>query len=617
MVFKTICVGSIPATLVILVYNYDKHLVKTKLQPSSHYLWSLKKKNSLFRKKQSWFLINQYKRKVDSKFLKSSFFQTKLFKNSKTPRNTIIFFQPLNLINKINITPKTILNYTLFSSGLSNKILLLSNTTQYSILSNSSYHYFNQFLTYKLKSIALPLSTTKFRSNKTGLIFTSKVTLKPTLYSLILNFIKQQFLFTHFFKNVKYQLQKNNFFLETFFLSNYEFKTHKLLRLDSYSRYYFLKDFFVTAKKQTEHKTLHFYSKLLVNDNCFEFFSFPVKKLSKVNFKKLKHQKVKKKNSKLLKGFASIKHLPSIQTYFLNLLKQKLLHRASYSYKLPKTPLVYKLSNKLTPIFHPTLLLNFNFTKLTNFSSILVKYLLTKKVRLTYFSISTISILLENFFFSNRLNFFKKTNLVSVKHFNFILQKKILKIINFDKFRPNIILWYYTTIIRFIEFYSGKKVFFKLNPFIENALTFTDLARCNLWFSRIQSFQRMLGPKIFIKDSLKVLHLAFRFKDVTFLSNWIRTMLQRMNFWSYKLLFRYLKYLIRNLFYPYFVDLKLKGIKLKLKGKISVAGNARTRKLLYSIGNTSHSTYNNRISYDLSFINTFTGVLGFQLWFFF
>jgi hypothetical protein len=127
----------------------------------------------------------------------------------------------------------------------------------------------------------------------------------------------------------------------------------------------------------------------------------------------------------------------------------------------------------------------------------------------------------------------------------------------------------------------------------------------------------MLGPKIFIKDSLKVLHLSFRFKDVTFLSSWIRTMLQRMDFWKYRLLFRYLKYLIRNLFSSYFNDLKIKGIKFKLKGKISVAGNARTRKLLYSIGNTSHSTYDNRIAYDLSFINTFTGVLGFQIWFFF
>ena len=371
---------------------------------------------------------------------RSLFFRTKLFKNSKINRNTIIFSQPLNLINNMNVTPKSIQKNTLFFSGLSNKLLWLSTTTQYSVFINSSYHYFNQFLMYKLKSISRPLVNVKFQSSKTGINFTSKLTFKPALHSLILNFIKQQSLLTYFFKNVKYQLQKNNFFLETFFLTNYEFKTYKLLRLDAYSRYYFLKDFFITAKKQTEQKILPFYSKLLLNDNSFEFLSFPVQQLSKINFKKVKNQKVKKKSFKFLKGFSSIKNLVLIQTYLLNSLKQKFLHRASYSYPLIKTPRISRLANKFTPTFQSTLLLNFNFTKLTNFSSILVKYLLTKSVRLTYFSTSTISILLENFFFSNRLNFFKKTNLISVKNFNFILQKRILKIINFDKFRPNIIL---------------------------------------------------------------------------------------------------------------------------------------------------------------------------------
>lgn len=66
---------------------------------------------------------------------------------------------------------------------------------------------------------------------------------------------------------------------------------------------------------------------------------------------------------------------------------------------------------------------------------------------------------------------------------------------------------------------SGKKVYLKFNPFIENSLTFTDIARCNMWSSRITSFQKILGPKIFLHESLKILHLAIRFKDPTFLAN--------------------------------------------------------------------------------------------------
>ena len=122
---------------------------------------------------------------------------------------------------------------------------------------------------------------------------------------------------------------------------------------------------------------------------------------------------------------------------------------------------------------------------------------------------------------------------------------------------------------------------------------------------------------MFLRESLKIINVAIRYRDPTFLANWIRAMLKRTNFYKYKPLFRYLKYVFTHLFQGYFKDLGFKGIKLKLKGKICVAGNARTRTLFYRVGNTTHSTFDNRVVYDLSYINTFTGVLGFQLWFYY
>jgi hypothetical protein len=106
-------------------------------------------------------------------------------------------------------------------------------------------------------------------------------------------------------------------------------------------------------------------------------------------------------------------------------------------------------------------------------------------------------------------------------------------------------------------------------------------------------------------------------KDPTFLANWIRIALTRISFWKYRLLFRYLKFLLSTLLKPSFPDFNLKGIKFRLKGKISVAGNARTRMIFYRIGSTSHTTMQNRIAYDLSYVTTFTGVQGLKLWFFF
>ena len=220
-------------------------------------------------------------------------------------------------------------------------------------------------------------------------------------------------------------------------------------------------------------------------------------------------------------------------------------------------------------------------------------------------------------FFGNKVNIYNTSNLIPRDHLSYHIKHKVLKLFKFHKFSKNVVMWYYTMLIRFMEFCSGKKIYIKFNPFLENYLTLSDAARCSVWSIRVRGFQKILGPKIFLDESLKIVCLSLRYKDPTFLSNWLRGMLNRMDFWKYRLLFRYLKFLLRYLFYPYFNELGFKGLKLRLKGKISVAGNARTRTLRYAIGETSYSQFNHRVVSDFSTINTFTGVLGFRIWLFF
>ena len=66
-----------------------------------------------------------------------------------------------------------------------------------------------------------------------------------------------------------------------------------------------------------------------------------------------------------------------------------------------------------------------------------------------------------------------------------------------------------------------------------------------------------------------------------------------------------------------FPELKIKGLKIRLKGKISAAGNSRKRTILYRVGQTSHSKLDLRVSHSKQTINTFTGVMGFQVWLFY
>jgi len=286
---------------------------------------------------------------------------------------------------------------------------------------------------------------------------------------------------------------------------------------------------------------------------------------------------------------------------------------------LNKALRVTKLSN-LTDLSNTSQELFFNNTKLLTYTfgnSLLFKYLYTLPYNASKINSSALLMNLNNTLFSTTGSLFTKSNVVTFHTFEYNLRRRVLKAFTYDTFSPNVTMWYYHTIIRFIENCTGKKAFLKFNPFIENSLTFNDLSRCYIWARRVVRFQRVLGPRLFLRESLKIINVAIRYRDPTFLANWIRAMLKKTNFYKYKPLFRYLKYVFTHLFQGYFQELGFKGIKLKLKGKICVAGNARTRTLFYRIGVTTHSTFDNRVVYDLSYVNTFTGVLGFQLWFYY
>jgi len=88
-----------------------------------------------------------------------------------------------------------------------------------------------------------------------------------------------------------------------------------------------------------------------------------------------------------------------------------------------------------------------------------------------------------------------------------------------SKYLPQTTIYFYKTLINFMEYFTGKKIYLKLNPFIENSLSYLDTSRCYLWYSRVLSFQKILGHRIFVHESLKIMYLAIKFRDPTFLIN--------------------------------------------------------------------------------------------------
>lgn len=172
----------------------------------------------------------------------------------------------------------------------------------------------------------------------------------------------------------------------------------------------------------------------------------------------------------------------------------------------------------------------------------------------------------------------------------------------------------YETLIKFIEYCSGRRTVIKIDPFLLKSIQVEDNARCYMWSHRIKFFRKNLGPRLFLVESLQIITLCLRLRDPYVLSNWMLSMFYKISFWKYKGLLRYLQYILRYFFWPYFPDYRVKGLRFQLKGKVSVAGNARTRTVLTQIGSLSHSTYRYKVLTNLNLLRTFTGVIGFKTW---
>ena len=184
-------------------------------------------------------------------------------------------------------------------------------------------------------------------------------------------------------------------------------------------------------------------------------------------------------------------------------------------------------------------------------------------------------------------------------------------------FRENITPWVYNTLIKFMEFYSGRKIYVDFYSFMNQAIDPHYIVLYKSWMPRFSYYERRLGHRFFLEEALHILHMGFNYQDSKLISSWLKSIIQRISFWKTRFIFRFIKYLFNNYFQYIFKELGVKGFKIKLKGKISVAGNSRKRCILYRVGKTSHSTHQLKVVHTMDKIVTFTGVMGFQIWIFY
>jgi hypothetical protein len=178
----------------------------------------------------------------------------------------------------------------------------------------------------------------------------------------------------------------------------------------------------------------------------------------------------------------------------------------------------------------------------------------------------------------------------------------------------NLNFYYETILIKFLQSISNNKISLNFSNTYSNQLTLEEKLLCSSWIQKSSHFQRTLGNGFFLREAFYILFCSLKYKDITLFAKWLNKIFHKISFWKSRFLISFLRYALTYYFQPHFDTLKIKGIRIKLKGKISVSGNARTRHLRCSIGKTSFSNYRYRIHYSLSLVRTFTGVQGLQIW---
>jgi hypothetical protein len=184
-------------------------------------------------------------------------------------------------------------------------------------------------------------------------------------------------------------------------------------------------------------------------------------------------------------------------------------------------------------------------------------------------------------------------------------------------FYPDVLPWVNDSIVRLIEHSSGQRSLLQHSMHAENMVDLRSKLEYKKWITRMSYYERNLGHRFFMEEALHIIHLSFRYHDVTLFSSWLKAIITRISFWKTRSIFRFLKYVFNNYYRFIFDSLSIKGIKIRLKGKISAAGNSRKRTILFRSGKNSYSSVNIKCIHDFKTITTFTGVMGFQVWMFY
>ena len=204
--------------------------------------------------------------------------------------------------------------------------------------------------------------------------------------------------------------------------------------------------------------------------------------------------------------------------------------------------------------------------------------------------------------FSNSINVYN--NLYPVfNNENILFKNKFISKFkfNFDKFFNLFILNFYEDMF--------KSFFFIKLTLNKNLKTFYKNYYKNYPFFMLDNQQ----DNFTIEEMFEIFCFSFINKDIAILNNWIINKMNKINFRNHKKFLNIIQHFLFHYKYFFIFILNIEGFFIKVKGKLSVAGNAKKKVFFYKIGKVNLSKKINKIEHSQGVIKSTYGSLGLNI----
>lgn len=168
----------------------------------------------------------------------------------------------------------------------------------------------------------------------------------------------------------------------------------------------------------------------------------------------------------------------------------------------------------------------------------------------------------------------------------------------------------------FVEFHTSKKTCFLIHFNNYNCIPLEHRIILNMWIFRVNRFHYIFQKVVKLKIIMKLFYLVTANQDLHLLMKIITKLTPKIQYKSHRRFFKFIIFIFKAYFVVLFKNFNVKGMQFEFAGKISVTGNARTRKMYYKLGKPSKSTYTYSTKYIYKTIGTYMGVLGVKIWIF-